>query len=92
MATVRFTRHLLTFFPDLQVDGEQVPGVTVREVVEALDARFPGMAGYLVDDAYRLRRHVNIFRDGGMLRDRLGLTDPVSDHTELFIVQALSGG
>lgn len=93
MPTVRFTRHLQRFFPDLRADeGERVPGGTVAEVVAALDARHPGLARYLVDDAGRLRRHVNIFKDGDMLADRHGLGDAVSDGTELLVVQALSGG
>ena len=92
MATVCFTRHLQRFFPDLRVDGEVVPGATVAEVVAALDDRHPGLSRYLVDDAGRLRRHVNIFKDDATLRDRLGLSDPVSDDTELMVVQALSGG
>jgi hypothetical protein len=92
MPTVRFTRHLQRFFPDLSVGGEVVSGATVAEAVAALDARHPGLAGYLVDDAGRLRRHVNIFKDGHTLRDRHGLTDPVGPATELVVVQALSGG
>lgn len=92
MATVTFTRHLLRFFPTLDVDGERVGGASVAEVVAALDARHPGLAGYLVDDAGRLRRHVNIFKDGHALRDRLGLTDRVEPGTELVVIQALSGG
>lgn len=93
MPTVRFTRHLQRFFPDLRADeGEVVGGPTVRDVVEALDARHPGLARYLVDDAGRLRRHVNVFVDGDMLADRHGLTDAVSDDAELLVVQALSGG
>lgn len=93
MATVRFTRHLLAFFPALRAEeGEVVPGASVHEVVAALDARHPGLGRYLVDDAGRLRRHVNIFKDGDMLADRHTLTDPVLDTTELLVVQALSGG
>jgi molybdopterin synthase sulfur carrier subunit len=93
MPTVRFTRHLQRFFPALRAEeGERVDAATVRDVVAALDARYPGLAAYLVDDVGRLRRHVNIFKDGGMLADRHGLTDAVSDDTELLVVQALSGG
>jgi len=93
MVHIRLTRHLQRFFPGLAADeGEQVEATTVAEAVQALDARFPGLAGYLVDDAGRLRRHVNIFRNGQMLRDRHGLTDPLAPGDELFVVQALSGG
>ena len=90
MPRVRFTRHLVRFFPDLE-EGEQ-PGRTVAEVVAALDARWPGLAAYVVDDTGALRTHVNVFVDGEMVADRARLSDPVSEGTEVFIVQALSGG
>ncbi len=93
MARVLCTRHLQRFFPELNVDtGESIDGSTVAEVVAALDGRFPGLAGYLVDDAGRLRRHVNIFKNGSMLADRQGLTDAVDADDELYVVQSLSGG
>lgn len=90
MPQVHFTRHLLRFFPDLAA-GE-VPGETVREIVEELNRRFPGIAGYLVDEAGALRKHVNIFVGGAGIRDREGLSDPVQPDTEIFVMQALSGG
>jgi len=93
MARIQFTRHLKRFFPDLDVEaGEVVEGDTVALVVAGLDARFPGLAAYLVDDAGRLRRHVNIFRNGSMLADPHGLTDALQPDDELYIVQSLSGG
>lgn len=93
MAQVRFTRHLQRFFPQLDVDtGETVDAPTVQAVVAALNGRFPGLAAYLIDDAGRLRRHVNIFLNGAMLADRHGLTDSVGPDDELFVVQSLSGG
>lgn len=91
MAQVRFTNHLSRFFPDLRQDIS-VPGATVADVVGALDESFPGLGGYLVDERGRLRRHVNIFVNGEMIVDREALADPVSDSTQVFILQALSGG
>ena len=90
MARVAFTRHLLRFFPDL-AEGS-VEGSTVREVVDALDVAHPGLRRYVCEDDGRLRKHVNVFVDGEMCADRETLSDPVSEGTELFIVQALSGG
>ena len=91
MAQVRFTRHLVRFFPDL---GDRVPadGETVAEVVADLDAQYPGLAGYVVDERGALRRHVNIFLDGELIHDRETLQDPVRPGDELYIFQALSGG
>lgn len=90
MAHVTFTRHLLRFFPDL-AEGD-VPGATVREVIDALEQRHAGLAAYIIDEAGRLRRHVNIFVGDEPICDRDALTDRLSPGAKLFILQALSGG
>jgi hypothetical protein len=90
MPHVSFTRHLQRFFPDL-VEGD-VPGTTVREVVDALERQHPGIAAYLTDDVGRLRPHVNVFVGEEPIRDRQGLRDAVAPGERVFILQALSGG
>ena len=90
MAHVRFTRHLRRFFPTL---GDcEVAGGTVAEVVGALEARWPGLAAYVVTEDGALRKHVNIFVNGELVRDRAALTDAVVASDELDVIQALSGG
>ena len=90
MAHVSFTRHLLRFFPTL-TEGE-VPGATVREVIDELERRHPGFASYILDDAGRLRYHVNVFVGDEPMRDRERLGDALGPSDKIFIVQALSGG
>ena len=90
MPHVTFTKHLLRFFPTL-AEGE-VPGATVREVIEELDRRYPGLAGYIVDETGRLRRHVNIFVGDEPIADRDRLADKLAPGDRLFILQAVSGG
>ncbi|MBE7449007.1 MAG: MoaD/ThiS family protein [Kofleriaceae bacterium] len=90
MPHVAFTRHLLRFFPTL-TEGE-VPGATVREVVDELDRRYPGLAAYIVDETGRLRRHVNVFVRDEPICDRDALADRVAPGDRVFILQALSGG
>ena len=90
MAQVNFTRHLLRFFPAL-TEGE-VPGTTVREIIDALDRRYPGFAAYIVDETGRLRRHVNLFVHDEPICDRETLGDKLSPDDRLFILQSLSGG
>jgi molybdopterin synthase sulfur carrier subunit len=90
MPRVQFTRHLLAHFPaltEVEVDGE-----TVGQVVVALNQRYPGLGGYLTDDQGSLRRHVNIFVNDELIRDRTRLTDAVRAQDRLFVMQALSGG
>jgi molybdopterin synthase sulfur carrier subunit len=90
MPHVSFTRHLLRFFPHLS-EGE-VPGATVREVVDELDRRYPGFLAFVVDETGRLRRHVNVFVGDAPICDRETLADKVSPDDRVFILQALSGG
>ena len=90
MPRVAFTRHLQRFFPDL-ADGE-VPGASVREIVDELERRHPGLRSYLVDETGRLRRHVNVFVGEEPIRDREHLGDAVGPADQVFILQALSGG
>ena len=90
MPHVSFTRHLQRFFPNL-ADGE-VAGATVREVIDELDRRYPGLASYIVDETGRLRRHVNIFVREEPIYDRARLGDPLGADDKVFILQALSGG
>ena len=93
MATVRYTKHLARFFPDLANHSElQVPGDTVAEVINNLNQTYPGLAAYIVDERGALRKHVNIFLGEELVHDRQTLQDPVADNDRLFIFQALSGG
>ena len=90
MVKVKFTYALKRFFPDL----EEIPasGNTLQDLFDEMEARFPRMRSYLLDDQGGLRRHVNIFIDGSMIKDRTGLTDPFSPNSEIYVIQALSGG
>jgi molybdopterin converting factor small subunit len=90
MPHVTFTRHLQIFFPNLD-DGE-IPGTTVRTIIDELERRHPGLASYIVDDTGRLRRHVNIFVGEEPIRDREELADPLQAEDRVLILQALSGG
>lgn len=90
MPTVRFTGHLRRYFPDLQ--ELSLSGASVAEVVQGLELLHPGLRSYLLDDQGGLRKHVNIFVDQRQVADRRGLSDAVSGESEVFIVQALSGG
>lgn len=91
MAQVKFTRHLVRFFPDL---GDNVPvqGQTVEEIIAALDELYPGLAAYIVDERGALRRHVNVFVGQELIKDREQLKDSVEEDDQIYIFQALSGG
>jgi len=92
MVRVELTRHLFQFFPDLEGQRLDVDGASVREVIDAMEARAPGFAFYVCDERGRLRQHVNVFVGPERVRDRATLTDPVPPGASVHILQALSGG
>ena len=70
----------------------KAPGRTVREVLENVFAENPQARGYVLDDQAALRKHMVIFVDGQVIRDRARLTDTVSETSRIYVIQALSGG
>lgn len=89
MALVVFTPNLKRHVdcPDVSVDG-----TTVREVLERVFAERPLLRGYVVDERGVLRRHMSVFVDGEAIRDRESLSDAVTAETQIYVMQALSGG
>jgi molybdopterin converting factor small subunit len=90
MPIVKFTSNLKRFYPDLS--DIKVPSKNVRQVIAEVEQKHPGIKTYILDDQNALRKHVNIFINGKMIRDRKSLGDHVSEFDEVFIMQALSGG
>lgn len=90
MPTVKFTYALEKFFPGIKAIPAK--GMTLKEILDEVEAKYPKIQSYLLDDQGKLRNHVNIFIDGNMISDRAGLSDVFSPTSEIFIIQALSGG
>ena len=90
MAQVKFTPNLQRFFPDLCECS--IEASTVADIVSAVDQRWRGLGDYIIDEQGALRKHVNIFIGDELLDDKQTLSDRVSTDTQIFIVQALSGG
>jgi len=90
MAIVKFTYALEKFFPGIRAIPAN--GNTLREVLNEVEAKYPKIQNYLLDDQGKLRDHVNIFIDGNLINDRAGLSDAFSPNSEIYIIQALSGG
>ncbi len=89
MAKVTFTANLMRHVDCPPVD---VDGMTVREVLARIFAENPRLKSYIVDEQFALRRHMGIIVDGEIVSDRNGLSDPVESNSEVFVLQALSGG
>jgi len=89
MPTVHFTANLAsqTAAPVSQVDGG-----TVREALNAVFTRHPTLRSYVLDDQGAVRQHVVVFVDGTAITDRQKQNDGVKPDSEIFVMQALSGG
>ena len=90
MPTVKFTYALKRFFPQLKETSVQ--SGTLPDLLESIDQQYPGIQHYIVDERGALRKHVNIFIDGELITDREQLSDAFSENSEVYIMQALSGG
>ena len=67
----------------------EAAGTTVADVIDDLEARYPGIRFRMIDEQGRIRRHMRMFFDSEMV---LELSQALRDDGELLIVQALSGG
>jgi sulfur carrier protein ThiS len=52
----------------------------------------PALRGYLLDDQGHVRKHVAVFVDGRKIRDREHMSDAVTEASEIYVMQALTGG
>jgi len=86
----------VVFTPNIQRHVEcpeaTVPGRTVREALDNVFTGNPRARSYVLDDQSALRRHMSVFVDGELVRDRTGLTDEVKENSTVYVFQALSGG
>lgn len=86
----------VSFTPNLQrhvaCPPAEVSGANLRAVLDAVFADNPRARGYVLDDRGALRKHMIIFINGEQLQDRVALTDPVPEGSEVYVFQALSGG
>lgn len=73
-------------------DSVEVEAGTVEEVIDRLDARYPGVRARLCEEDGRLRRFINIYVDGEDIRFLDNLSTKVEDGSELSILLAIAGG
>ena len=66
-----------------------VSGSSLREVMAALETRFPGLRFRVIDEQDQIRTHMKLFVNTESARD---LDHPVRPSDEVTIVCALSGG
>lgn len=89
MPRVVFTQNLQRH---VACPPQDVPGETVAQVLDAAFAANPQARGYVLDEHGEVRKHMIVFVNRHMIRDRVNLTDPVSADATVYVMQALSGG
>ena len=67
-------------------------GATVAELLEGLDASYPGIRDRIVEDDGEIRRFVNVFVNGQNVRTLDGAATAIKEGDEVGIVPAMAGG
>lgn len=89
MARVFFTANLRRHVDCSSMDAE---GASVREVLARVFAVQDRLGSYVLDDQGALRKHMSILVDGQRIRDLERLSDAVRPDSDIWVMQALSGG
>ena len=89
MPKVAFTRALERF---VKVPTMTVEGATLGEALDNVFTANPALRGYVLDDQGAVRKHVAIYLNGVVVRDRAKLSDTVGPNDEIYVFQALTGG
>ncbi len=89
MALIEFTPNLAR---QTTTASCRVEAATVGDALRAVFEKLPTLRGYVLDDQGALRQHVVIFVDGTAITDRRHLTEALRPESEVFVMQALSGG
>ncbi len=83
---VRLPAALVRLFPGAQPQVE-LTAATIGELVDALDACWPGMRDRLCDSRPRLRRNINVYVAG----KRADLATPLAPGAQVVVMLAITG-
>lgn len=83
--TPQLTRHVEC--PPLVVQA-----TTLREALDCAFEANEGLRGYIVDDQGAIRKHVAVFVNNQLVRDRQNIDFKLDKDAEIYVMQALSGG
>ena len=73
------------------IDKVTVPGATLRQVINSLDALYPGIKdSFLEKDGGRIQPGLAVAIDGET--NHLGLIETVKEDSEIHFIPAISGG
>ena len=86
-AVVRLPILLPALFPDAERVA-RIEAETVDDVMNGLEARWPGMRDRLCDTTPAIRRHINVFLEGR----RACLDTRLEPGADVYILTAVSSG
>ncbi|MCX8213237.1 MAG: MoaD/ThiS family protein [SAR202 cluster bacterium] len=87
MATV-FVPALMRKLTDEKATLE-VPGATVREVINNLESEYPGTKDRLIDK-FKIKASISVAVDGEI--SPMGILAKVGEHSEVHFLPAIGGG
>ena len=89
MAKVQFTSNLRRHVdcPTVEVSAR-----TVHHALAQAFAKNERLKTYVLDDQGHLRKHMRILVDGEAIKDLQTFKDAVQPNSEVWVMQALSGG
>lgn len=67
-------------------------GATLAEVLDDLDASYPGIRARILDDNGALRRFVNVYVGNEDVRFLENLETPTPDGAQVSVIPAVAGG
>ncbi|MFC0554657.1 MoaD/ThiS family protein [Planotetraspora thailandica] len=67
-------------------------GATLREVLQKLDADYPGIGGRILDETGKIRRFVNVYVGEEDVRFTEGLDTPTPQGSQVSVIPAVAGG
>ncbi|MEZ0343905.1 MAG: MoaD/ThiS family protein [Caldimicrobium sp.] len=70
----------------------EAEGATLKELIEDLERRYPGLKERLCDEEGNLRRFINFFVNDEDIRFLQGEETPLKDGDVVSIVPAIAGG
>lgn len=70
----------------------EAEGRTLREIIDALEARFPGIKASILNRNGKVLPHLNIFLNDLEIHTLEGLETPVQQGDQVAIIPAIAGG
>ena len=77
---------------EIDVRSSNDPIATVREALNTLGQRHPGIRYRILTEQGNVREHINVFVGEESIRFTGGLDTPLPKNCEIFIIPAVSGG